>query len=184
MNRYVIGLLACIGLAILLAILLFTGGHKAAPSNVVSLPSYANTNAQVKLVQDGPIVAPQNHNTMIITVDQYTANFQLIQGYNGNVISSKIYNNSENSFKNFLYALYYAGFSQGMASNYKNDLGLCSTGDRYDFYLTENGQTLQHYWITGCSSNPKTFNGNFGLTMHLFETQIPDFNNLTSNANI
>lgn len=181
MNRYIIGFLAVIGLALLLIILLFTGGHKTiTPSKVKSLPYYANTSAQVKMIVDGPIVAPQNHNSVVITVSQYNATIDLIQGYDGNVISTRSYPNTENSFKNFLYALYYAGFSQSISSPYPSDIGLCSTGERYDLYLILNGNTLEHSWITSCNSYPKTFNGNLDLNVSLFNDQIPDYYSLTN----
>ncbi|MEI9913794.1 MAG: hypothetical protein WDN66_02205 [Candidatus Saccharibacteria bacterium] len=188
MNRYLIGFLACVGLAILLAILLFTGGSgKKSPiipvKPVTPLTSYANTDAQVRMVVSGPITAPQNFNTGIITVDRNTTSFDLIQGYDGNVINSKIYNNSENSYQNFLYALHYAGFTQSMKAAVPSNIGLCSTGDRYDFYLIENGNNILHTFMTSCSASPRSFAGNFGLVNTLFERQIPDLSTLTANTN-
>lgn len=185
MRRYLIGFLAMIGLGILLLVLLFGGGSKPnKPTKPVTiLPDYANTNAQVSVDIDGPIVAPSNHNSAIITVDQNDINFSLIQGYDGNVIASKDYNNSENSFRNFLYAIYYAGFSVSVKSNYSSSIGICPMGDRYDFYLTENGNTLQHTWITNCGNDTKTFGGNFGVTLQLFQKQVADYDTLTETAN-
>ncbi len=183
MNRYIIGILAVIGLGIILFILLFSSHNTTPPAKPVKLlPSYANTNAQVKMIVDGPIVAAQNHNSVVVTVSQYTATFDLIQGYDGNVIASKIFNNSQNSFKAFLYALYYAGYSNGVSSSYPSDIGLCPAANRYDFYLTLNGETLQHYWFTNCGQ--KTYNGNFGLTLYLFNGQIPNIIQMVNGANI
>ena len=188
MNRYIIGVLACIGLAILLIILLFTGGHKAAtPTHTgvqtMLLPDYSSTSADVKMVIDGPITAPQTHNSVVVTVSQSDIDFQLIQGYDGDVISSKIFNNSQNSFYNFLAAIYYAGYSDGGKVNYTTDAGLCALGERYDFYLTENGQNLQHYWATSCGG-PKSYDGNLAQTLTLFQRQVPNYGQLLNNANI
>ncbi|HEY1644916.1 MAG TPA: hypothetical protein VGF75_00845 [Candidatus Saccharimonadales bacterium] len=185
MNRYIIGALAFLGLAILLIVLLFTGGggKKTIAPTEPSLVSYADTNAVVKLVVDGPVVAPEDHNSVDVSVSQNSASVEVFQGYNGEVIASKTYNNTENSFKNFLYSLYYAGYSKGGTSPYTSDIGLCSTGRTYDLYLTNNGQTLQHYWQTDCSG-PKTFDGNLGLTITLFEKQIPNISNIIANANL
>lgn len=184
MNRYIIGALACMGLAILLIILLTTTHKAAAPSKTVNLVSYANTNAVVEMIIDGPIVAPENHNSLDVSVSQYNTTFTLKQGYNGHVIKSKIFNNTENSFSNFLYALYYAGYTEGIKSNFTTDEGLCAAGDRYDFYLIDNGATIQHYWITGCSSLPKTYDGNLTSTIGLFNAQVPNFTTLAAGANL
>jgi hypothetical protein len=185
MNRYIIGSLAFIGLVILLVVILFTGGGSPKKTIPAPLYSYANSQAYVQMVVDGPIVAPQNHNSVKITINRNSANFELIQGYNGHVISSKTFSNSENSFRNFLYALYYAGYSNGTVnSQYPSDIGLCPTGDRYDMYLVNNGNIITHYWVTNCSNTPKTYNGNFGLTLLLFNRQIPNIGTLSQNANL
>ena len=128
MNRYLIGILAFLGLAIVLIVLLLTGGgHKSVPTHSVppTLQSYASTDAYVQLFIDGPIVAPENHNALSITISQYDASFALYQGYQGNVVGYKIYNNDQNSFRNFLAALNYAGFTDGRKVQYSSNIGLC-----------------------------------------------------------
>jgi hypothetical protein len=186
MGRYFIAALAFIGLAVLLIILLFSGhgGSKTAPPKPLDLVSYANTNAEVELIVDGPIVAPQNHNSAVTIVNQNSITFNLVQGYNGNIVASKVYNNSQNSYRNFLYAIYYAGFTSQIKSTYASDIGLCSTGDRYDFYLINNGQTLFHSWTTNCSGSGRTFNGSLALMQGLFQGQVPDLETLTENSNL
>lgn len=181
--RYIIGFLAVVGLAILIIVLLTSGSPKSKAPHKTPLVDYANTSAVVEMVVDGPIVAPADHNTLVVDVSQSSANADLIQGYNGNVINSLASGNSENSFKNFLYALFFAGYSDSTPSTFPSDTGLCAGGDRYDFYLKENGQTLQHFWTTNCSGLPKTYAGGLGLTINLFNEQIPNISNLTSNAN-
>ena len=184
MNRYVIGALALVGLTILL-ILILAGGHRRVPApQVKSLPSYAYTNSEVSVVVAGPIVAPQNHNEARIVISKNSSVFTLYQGYDGDVIDSKIFNNTQNSYSNFLYALYYAGFGKSINTTIPNNKGLCSTGNRYDFYLKNNGQTVGHAWATDCTATPNSFGGNLGRTMSLFEAQIPQINTYTQNANL
>ncbi len=185
MNRYLIGILAFLGLAIVLMVLLLTGGHKSPTTHSIppTLQSYANTDAYVQLFIDGPIVAPVNHNALSITVSQYNASFALYQGYQGNVINYKIYNNDENSFRNFLATLYYAGFMDGRKVQYSSNIGLCPKGDKYDLYLNYDGQTIEHYWTTSCSDITSSFAGNMELTLTLFNDQIPNLQSLTQHAN-
>ncbi len=184
MNRYLIGILAFLGLAIVLIVLLLTGGgHKTPTPTPAPLPSYANTGAFVQLFIDGPIVAPEDHNALSITVSQYSASFALYQGYQGNVVGYKIYNNDENSFKNFLAALYYTGFMDGRTVQYSSNIGLCATGDKYDLYLNYDGQTIEHYWTTSCSNITSSYTGDMAATLSLFNAQIPDLQTLTQNTN-
>jgi hypothetical protein len=185
MNKYVIGILAFLGLAIVLIVLLVTGGgHKATPTvTPPNLQSYANTDAYVQLFIDGPIVAPEDHNALSITVNQYSISFALYQGYQGNVINYQLYNNDENSFQNFLASLYYAGFMDGRTVPYANNLGLCATGDKYDLYLNYDGQTIEHYWTTSCSNIISSYTGNMAATLDLFNAQIPNIKTITQTAN-
>jgi hypothetical protein len=186
MNRYVIGGLAIIGLGILLLVLI-TGnsGHKlTSPPKTSSLPTYANTDASVSMVVSGPIVAPQNHNTVQIIINNTSSTLNIYQGYNGHVINSKVFNNTVNSYSNFLYALYYAGYESAIKTSYTSNSGLCPTANRYDFYLTQSGNDISHLWATNCNGVPKSFGGNLALTLTLFEGQIPDFNTIVGDINI
>jgi hypothetical protein len=132
----------------------------------------------------GPIVAPQNHNEVQISVNQSNTTFELMQGYDGNVVSSKSYNNTEASYDAFLHALQVADFTKGSnAADLRDDGGYCSTGDRYIFELIQNGSDLERYWVTNCSA-PKTYGGNANLTISLFEAQVPDYSTLSENANL
>lgn len=187
MNRYLIGFLAFIGLGILLAVLLIGGSSNNVQHPTIKpklLYNYANTSAVVRMVIDGPIVAPQNHNSVVVTIGQNSSDFELIKGYDGNIISSKTYNNTQNSYRNFLYAIYYAGFTNGVKSNISSDIGLCASSDRYDFYLINGNNVLKHYWITNCGNDPKTFGGSLYTVIDLFRTQIPNYNQLSQQANI
>ncbi len=184
MNRYIIGTLALLGLAILLLILLFSGGSKKTPPNTTKFSSYVYSDSEMKLVIDGPLAADQNHNSIVISITQHSATYNLIQGYDGHVVNSKVFNNNQNSYKNFVYGLYYAGYTQGQTSTYASDVGLCPTGDKYDYYLINDGQQVQHYWTTNCTSTPKTYLGNQSLTLYLFENQIPNIGTLSQTANI
>lgn len=184
MNRYIIGALALIGLTILLILILTTGHRRVPAPQAESLPSYSNSNSEVSVTIAGPIVAPQNYNEATIAINQNSSSFTLYQGYDGHVIDTQVFNNTQNSYKNFLYALYYAGFEKTINTSIPSNNGLCPTGNRYDFYLRNNGSVVSHTWVTNCSATPQSFGGSLGLTLGLFEAQIPQINNYTRNANL
>lgn len=181
--RYFIGFLITIGLIILLIILIFGGGggNKAkVPTTSKPLISYAETDSEVTMTVGGPIRAQSTYQEYKIAVNRDNVTFQLISGFQGDVIKSKIYDNNSSAYYNFLAALTRAGFTKGDNSKeLKNDTALCPLGSRYVFELTQSGEQLERYWITNCSG-AKTYLGNFSMTNSLFQSQVPDFSNLTS----
>jgi len=184
MLKYFVGFIATIVLIILLIILIFHGGGAKVPSTAKTLDSYASTDAEVSVTIDGPIVADQNHQAVKITVSNDSAVFEQIQGYQGDVIKQQSYPNNTDAYTNFLFALERAGFTEGSsASNLKDERGYCPLGDRYIFEINQDGKELERYWATSCG-NPKTYKGIVGLTLTLFQDQIPDYSDLSQNAKL
>ncbi len=176
--RYIIGLLVTIGLIVLLIILLFGGGGSKVPKNAKTLSSYANTDAVARLTIDGPIIAPQNHHQIQITVGRDATTFEKVQGYDGSVIDTHTYDSSLNSYNAFLHALGRAGFTKGnVDASLSDERGYCPLGDRYIFELIENRNDVVRFWATSCG-NPKTYGGNTSLTVTLFQAQVPDYDRL------
>jgi hypothetical protein len=186
MRRYFIGLLLVIGLIIFLIFLIVHSGTKATvPNTSATLDSYANSSAMVSMTVDGPVIADQNHNQVQVNITNTSATVNVIQGYNGDVIRTQSYPNTEASYDVFLRALAYAGFTKGnSASDLSNEKGYCPTGDRYIFELSENGHTIERYWTTNCSGTPHSFDGDTSLVYQLFQQQIPDYQTTTENLNI
>lgn len=175
--RYFIGFLVTIGLIILLLVLLFSGGGKPKTATTPkTLTSYATSDAQVSLTIDGPVNAEQTHKQSQIIVDNGQATFEQLQGYNGQVINSQSYNNTEASFFVFLRALEVANFTKGDNSpSLSDERGICPLGTRYIVQLTQDGKDIERYWTTSCGGGSKTYEGNLALTLSLFEAQIPNY---------
>lgn len=184
--RYFIGFLVTIGLLIILVVLLFSGGgnhNHQKPKTVKALSDYASSNAVVRMIIDGPINSNQNHTAVRITVGKSDVTYQQIQGYQGTVVNTQNFANNENAYSNLLYALGHAGFTKGDNSKLlANEKGYCPLGKRYIFELLDGNNTIQRYWTTSCgTSQPRTYNGNAGLTISLFQYQIPNYFTLTQN---
>jgi hypothetical protein len=190
MRRYLLGLLLVAGLLILLIVLIAHGGSKTkTPSTAVipkALHSYSDTNATVSMEIDGPVNANSAHNQLLVTIGSTNATIEALQGYNGSVIRSSTYANTQAAYNVFLYALQYAGFTEGNPANsLSNETGYCPTGNRYIFEIQQNGTTLQRYWTTDCgTSTPHSFEGNFGLVNTLFQQQIPNYQSFSQNLNL
>lgn len=184
--RYFIGYMLTIGLLILLIVFLVNSGgsknkHLAQPK---LLNSYAYTDAEVRVTIDGPIVAASQHEQLQITVSALETSLQHIVGYDGNVVSTQTFSNTQNSYYAFLSALMQANFTRGVTNSlFPSVTGLCPLGDRYNFVIMQDGQTIQNYWATSCGG-VATYKGNVPLTLTLFRNQIPNYGRLTSGAQI
>lgn len=187
--RYVVGFLVTLGLIIVLVILLLTGGGgKKAPQitkphNTSELAAYADTGVTARLIVDGEINADQTHKALRITVGGNDVTFEQIQGYQGTVVNRQSYANNPSAYSNFLYALGRAGFLRGNEDpRLANEKGFCPLGHRYVLELMDGSRDIQRYWATSCGSGaPKTYNGNLNLTINLFQLQVPNYSDLTSN---
>jgi len=178
--RYFIAFLVTMGLIFLLVFLLFGGSSKPKVLPIhKTLHSYALTDAQVQLTIDGPINAVQNHQEVQITVDRNNVTYEQLQGYDGNVVNMQTYDNTENAYTVFLFALARAGFTQGSNDpTLSDERGFCPLGDRYIFQLMQDGNTIERYWATNCGS-PKTYLGLLNVTLSLFQAQVPNYSKLT-----
>lgn len=178
--RYFIGLLVALGLIIILIILLLTGGKKAVPTQQPkTLTDYASTDSQVSMTIDGPVNADSEHDQVRVSVDSANVTYEHIRGYQGDVVQTKVFENNQDAYDVFLHALLHAGYSLGSNDpQFRDERGYCSTGDRYIFELTEGDKTITRYWSSSCGS-PKTYEGNTGLTITLFQAQVPSYETLT-----
>lgn len=183
--RYFIGFMVALGLIILLIILLISGGgkHKTVITSK-SLVDYASTDAQVSLTIDGPVNAVSQHEQIRVTVDRDDVTYEHLKGYDGNAVDTQIFANTGSSYDVFLHALKHAGFSLGDNNPaLRDERGYCPTGDRYIFELTQDGKSLERYWGTSCGK-PRTYLGNTTLTLTLFQTQVPGYDDLTQNIQL
>ncbi|HSX36880.1 MAG TPA: hypothetical protein VLG13_02050 [Patescibacteria group bacterium] len=183
--RYFVGFLISIGLIILLIVLLFHHGPSKVPVTKQPLISYANTDTEVRLTIDGPVNAPQNHNSIRITIGQNDTTYQQIQGYDGNSVNTQTFAMTESAYDVFLHALQHAGYTLGNDDkNLKDERGYCPLGNRYIFEIIQNGSDLERYWTTNCSSTPSTFKGRASIILSLFKAQVPGYDELVSDVQL
>lgn len=184
--RYFIGIFITIGLLIFLITLLASGGKSKSkvPATSKTLQSYASTSAVARLTIDGVTNSVSEHRQIRITVGRDQAKYEEISGYSGNVVNSLGYGNTKDSYTAFLRSIDKAGFTKGNADKASTDYrGYCPLGLRYVFQLIQDGKVLENFWTTGCGK-PRTFEGNLGLNVSLFELQIPDYNKLRSKVEL
>jgi hypothetical protein len=171
--------IALIVLILVIIIKSITGGPTK-PS--INLNSYANTNAVAELLIDGPVSADQTHQQIDVKVSSTSTNFAILNGYQGQVATSKTFENNQAAFAVFLHSLNLAGFTKGNTDPSLSDYrGFCPDGDRYVLTLTEGSDVIQKFWATSCGGQG-TYSGDTQQTLSLFQGQVPDYADLTANV--
>ncbi|MGC1176530.1 MAG: hypothetical protein WA843_00505 [Candidatus Saccharimonadales bacterium] len=186
MMRYFIGFIVTLGLIIILILLLVTGGGSKSKTSTApkTLTSYVDTDAEVRLLVDGPVNADQIHQRELITVGRYNVTFQQMQGYDNAIVNTQSYPSTRDAYAAFLHSLQHAGFTNVKTDpKLADERGYCPLGNRYVFELRQNDADIERYWATSCGK-PKTFPGNTDMVITLFKAQIPDYDTLTQNINI
>lgn len=183
--RYFIAFFVALGLLFLVIFLLFHSTSKPKTPTTKSLISYASTDAQVSMLIDGRVNADQNHQQVLITVDNQDVTFQQFQGYDGDAVNTQTFSNTQNSYEAFLQSLAHAGFALGNRDpKARDERGFCPLGRRYVFQLQQDSQSLERYWATSCGGNLKTYAGDKNVTIALFQAQVPNYRNLTKSINL
>jgi hypothetical protein len=177
--RFFTAFLIAIGLLVLIFVIIFKSIGSGPKQQQIDLNSYANTSAVAQLTIDGPINADQTHRQVQITVGNTNTQFQILQGYQGHVLTSKTFNNNEPAFAVFLHALNIVGFTKGNPDpKFSDERGYCAIGDRYVFELAQGNDTIERYWATSCGGQG-TYQGNPQATLDLFQKQVPNYDELT-----
>jgi hypothetical protein len=184
--RSIIFILVCVGLIWLFVLLIanaFRGSNSTTPQPTEDLASYSTTDAVTEMYVDGPIIINQDHNAIRITVDRQESKIETLIGYDGQVLESRSYPNTAESYRSFLSALDVLGFGRGgVKNNDPLEAGTCPSGSRYVFRLM-NGSDVRRSWTTSCGGG--NYAGRSSQTRSLFIKQIPekDYSELTRSLN-
>ncbi|TAK89222.1 hypothetical protein EPO04_03965 [Patescibacteria group bacterium] len=146
-------------------------------ANDVNVSDYANnSNAEVRITIQGPVVANENFRSGMITVSPSSRSITAYKTYNNEVIQSEVLPNNSAAFTQLMDALQVSGFGKRTKSDQQQVASSCPTGFRYTYELRENGNVVLQTWETSCNTPRATFGGNVGLTNQLFRAQIPALN--------
>jgi hypothetical protein len=176
-------------LLIILGLIFIFGGHKSKPTTttkapvVLPLPDYASTDATVAMTLDGRVVGQDAHRAIRITISRDSRLIETIQGYNGNIIDSHSYPNTEEAYQVFLKAINNAGFMvKNKAKISADSSGQCPDGTRDIFTLNQGIDQLSNLWTSTCGLG--NFGGSPDLVQGLFQAQITDYDTITSQVEL
>lgn len=174
--RYVIGALGFILVIFLVIALVF--GRGSSPSKqqptATKLVDYANKNSNVSLTTIGKLVGNESRREVRITVSPNERRLEVLSGYDESVISSQTYANTQEAYSNFLSALGNSGFTRKRNTSITDPRGLCPTGQRYVYDLSQDGNHVSNLWNTSCNDG-SNFAGRGPTIREIFKAQIPEY---------
>jgi hypothetical protein len=179
-RQIAIFLVFVVGIVLLLS-LFFGGGKKAkktTPTNF-NITQYINTDSQVVAITDGPINGDDAHRAIRITVDRNSRRIDVVQGYKGNVIVTKSYDNNQKAYDQFLHALALANFGKPRTTTIASEDGVCATGRRFVFEAFNNGDSISRTWTANCMRGNTTAVPS--RVTDLFRRQITDYDTIIKN---
>lgn len=176
-RQLIIFLVFVVGIVVVLSFL-FNGGRRGNKVTVpeVDLVSYATKDSKVIAITDGPITGDDTHRAIRITVDRHSRTMDVIEGYQGKVVASRSYVNNQKAYNEFIHALDRAGFSKPRNTNLDSEKGVCATGRRYIFELTENDKSVSRTWTASCAKGNTSAEPS--RVTNLFRKQITDYDEL------
>jgi hypothetical protein len=181
--RYILGIFGAFILIILAIVLIFRigGNNEQRPGEPQTvLTEYVNSDAVARLTIDGKIVAQEKHYAVRVTVGRTNRTIEILNGYEGEVVQSRQYENDIGAYNVFLHAIQNAGFANKKETSTEEDVtGVCPLGNRYIYELVENGDKKVDLWSTSCTRKDGNFAGNASLVRQLFQAQIPDYQEIT-----
>jgi hypothetical protein len=189
--KFFIGTVVIIFLILIGTVLLLSrrGGNSSPQGSTgkpvpVVITDYAGSSSEVSITTDGRIVDEDRHRAIRVTVSPTVRKIEIIQGYSGKVIDSRVYSNDKAAYEAFMYALKTANYTRELAKpKVTDDKGACPTGRRYYYELRDNAELIKRLWSTSCG-DVGTFAGNGTLIRSLFKQQIPDYGKITAKVSL
>lgn len=185
--RYILGVLGVLVILIIAIVLLVTrndGSDSPSQSNQsTKLVDYAGKNSTVSHTTYGKLVGNEQRQAVRIIVTPNERRLEILNSYDETVVSSQTYANTRVAYENFLSAVQNLGFITGRKSNIADPRGVCPTGNRFAYDLSEDGQSVTNLWSNSCDKTG-TFAGNPTVVRQLFQAQIPDYKAQTSSIRL
>lgn len=181
--KYFIGFLAIVGVIILTVILVIRGFSGEKVVEKPKLNTYSGTSTVLQLTIDGEVNAQQDHQAIRMTVGRSETRIEVLKGYEYQVVNSKTYQNTQESYTAFLSSLELLGYTKGSEnSELKDERGYCPSGTRNIFAIYDGIHEVQRYWKTSCGDG--NFKGEHTRIISLFKKQIPDFGAVTKGVKL
>ncbi|MGE5309616.1 MAG: hypothetical protein ACM3JF_00880 [Sphaerimonospora mesophila] len=128
----------------------------------------------VRMSVRGPIVAKENHYSIVIHLSQTERTITTFRGYDGEVIASQTLGNTKAAFSDLLAAFNRAGLMTETPGGGTENQGICAVGQLIFFEILKDGQSVGKLWTTSCTDLTGNFGGLVINVQELFLNQIPN----------
>lgn len=154
-------------------------------TNVQSKPltDYIDRDSYVELTIMGRVTADENHRVIKISVASNERVFVVLTGYQNNILKFQRYDNNSAAYNDFMHALSLSGFTRTRRTANTNAAGVCPFGQRYIYDLYDASERVQNLWSASCGG-VGTSGANKVNVNRLFQSQIPDYDKLTSDVRL
>lgn len=150
------------------------------------IPDLADSpSAEARMTIQGEIRGKEEAYSVAISINNRQRVFEVIQGYDGQVVAREQFDNTVAGFDVFLRAIDFEGFSETRENLVGDDeRGVCAQGKRTVFEFVNENETLQRTWATNCSRKDGTFAGDRNDVEDIFEAQIPEYKQLIKDIDL
>lgn len=186
--RYALATLLIIFLLIVGVVVIVNQNNKDGSSvlttgtNVADYASKPDT--VVSYTIQGEIVGNDKFRSIRIVVTPDQRSLEILAGYDNKVIDHKNFDNNSSAFETFMQSLSKAGFGSARSSRPDSEQGFCPLGLRYVYTLDNAGKQIMRTWSDSCSRSDGNFVGSASTVQQLFQNQITDYNELTSDVSL
>lgn len=153
------------------------GGDGSSDGVDTSKTALLNTNPDraVSMIVRGKIVANEDFRTYQITVTPTDRTVTVYAGYLGNQLATDRLGNNTKAYQEFVNALDRAKMMDGreFVGERNNTLGICATGNLYEFQILTSYQVDKSLWTTNCNGSKGSLNASQPQLQNLFVAQIP-----------
>lgn len=185
--RYALATLLIIFLLIVGVVVIVNQNNNdnSAPVTGTNIADYATkTDTVVSYTIQGEIVGNDKFRSIRIIVSPDQRNLEILAGYDNRVIDHKSFDNNSSAFETFMQSLNKAGFGSVRSSRPDSEQGFCPLGLRYVYTLDDAGKQIMRTWSDSCSRSDGNFVGSASTVQQLFQNQITDYNELTSDVSL
>lgn len=187
--RYGITVVVIAFLAIVTTIVLIGSDdnqNASTPARNTVLADYDdNASASVSWTQQGRLVGEDEHRAIRITITRDKRTVEVLAGYAQRVEKSSDFTNSPEAFASFVRALDNLNFGRERDVQQPDERGICPTGYRFIYKLTDMSAEIMRTWSDSCSNADGPFGGeSAGLIGKLFKAQITDYNTFTKGVKL
>lgn len=177
---FVLVIIALIIAAAVSVVRIFTGGGGEPTTSITDTSSQAllstTADRKVRMTVRGQITGDETFRSYQITATPGHRTFTRYQGYEGNPLVNKTYDNNVKAYDEFVHALNLANLPKGtqLTGNADDTRGVCAGGVLYEFEIINGSSVVKRLWTTTCLGNKGSLAGDVGQLQQLFIAQIPD----------